>query len=91
MHLRAPAIDLQPDAAAAAIKLANKNLPALNVAVPQRPPGFCTGCPERPIFADTTVRTSTVVYFRERTRGVSLRCSLIVVRRSCVICTAIAA
>ena len=51
MHLRAPAIDLQPDAAAAAIKLANKNLPALNVAVPQRPPGFCTGCPERPIFA----------------------------------------
>lgn len=26
-------------------------LPELAVAVPQRPAGFCTGCPERPIFA----------------------------------------
>jgi indolepyruvate ferredoxin oxidoreductase alpha subunit len=26
-------------------------LEALAAAVPQRPPGFCTGCPERPIFA----------------------------------------
>ena len=23
----------------------------MNAEVPQRPPGFCTGCPERPIFA----------------------------------------
>ncbi len=27
--------------------------PALSAAVPPRPPGFCTGCPERPIFAAT--------------------------------------
>ena len=26
-------------------------LKALNAAVPPRPPGFCTGCPERPIFS----------------------------------------
>jgi len=26
-------------------------LPGLSDIVPQRPPGFCTGCPERPIFA----------------------------------------
>ena len=30
---------------------AERVLPKLNVTVPQRPPGFCTGCPERPIFA----------------------------------------
>jgi indolepyruvate ferredoxin oxidoreductase alpha subunit len=26
-------------------------LPDLSKTVPIRPPGFCTGCPERPIFA----------------------------------------
>jgi indolepyruvate ferredoxin oxidoreductase, alpha subunit len=31
--------------------LAARVLPKLEVAVPPRPPGFCTGCPERPIFA----------------------------------------
>lgn len=29
----------------------NKDLPDLSKTVPIRPPGFCTGCPERPIFA----------------------------------------
>lgn len=30
-----------------------KHLPALDDVVPPRPPSFCTGCPERPIFAAT--------------------------------------
>jgi len=34
---------------------------ALNLAVPARPPGFCTGCPERPIF--------TALKLLERERG----------------------
>ncbi|HKU15116.1 MAG TPA: indolepyruvate ferredoxin oxidoreductase subunit alpha [Steroidobacteraceae bacterium] len=37
-----------PDAAPT---LANKKLQALAAVVPPRPAGFCTGCPERPIFA----------------------------------------
>jgi indolepyruvate ferredoxin oxidoreductase alpha subunit len=31
--------------------LANPKVKALSDVVPARPPGFCTGCPERPIFA----------------------------------------
>jgi indolepyruvate ferredoxin oxidoreductase alpha subunit len=31
--------------------LADPTVKALNEVVPPRPPGFCTGCPERPIFA----------------------------------------
>ena len=31
--------------------LADPRVKALATAVPQRPPGFCIGCPERPIFA----------------------------------------
>src|SRR5579863_8385200 len=31
--------------------LADPKVKALNDVVPPRPPGFCTGCPERPIFA----------------------------------------
>jgi indolepyruvate ferredoxin oxidoreductase, alpha subunit len=31
--------------------LADDRVKALAAAVPPRPPGFCTGCPERPIFA----------------------------------------
>jgi indolepyruvate ferredoxin oxidoreductase, alpha subunit len=31
--------------------LASKEVQALATVVPPRPPGFCTGCPERPIFA----------------------------------------
>ena len=37
-----------PDAAAV---LADPKVKALAAAVPPRPPGFCVGCPERPIFA----------------------------------------
>ncbi len=37
-----------PDASAV---LANPRIKALGKAVPPRPPGFCVGCPERPIFA----------------------------------------
>ncbi|MGE4612542.1 MAG: indolepyruvate ferredoxin oxidoreductase subunit alpha [Paracoccaceae bacterium] len=29
----------------------NTDVPDLSTTVPARPPGFCTGCPERPIFA----------------------------------------
>jgi indolepyruvate ferredoxin oxidoreductase alpha subunit len=38
----------RPDADAV---LADPRVKALATAVPQRPPGFCIGCPERPIFA----------------------------------------
>ena len=31
--------------------LDDEHTKALNAAVPPRPPGFCTGCPERPIFS----------------------------------------
>ena len=42
-----------PDAARApnAPPLVDEKLAALAAVVPQRPAGFCTGCPERPIFA----------------------------------------
>jgi indolepyruvate ferredoxin oxidoreductase alpha subunit len=36
--IRAPNVDRTP-------------IPDLTKTVPIRPPGFCTGCPERPIFA----------------------------------------
>ena len=38
----------RPDADAV---LADPRVKALSTVVPQRPPGFCIGCPERPIFA----------------------------------------
>ena len=48
-----------PDAAAGSLRarrtrpsiLADDKVKALADVVPARPPGFCTGCPERPIFA----------------------------------------
>ncbi len=48
--LKAAAPDLLP----AAVRAPNMDRPAipdLTKTVPIRPPGFCTGCPERPIFA----------------------------------------
>ena len=42
-----------PDAERAADEEAQAALPDLSGIVPPRPPGFCTGCPERPIFAAT--------------------------------------
>jgi indolepyruvate ferredoxin oxidoreductase alpha subunit len=44
---RADAVSRPPSHA----KKAERVLPELAVTVPPRPPGFCTGCPERPIFA----------------------------------------
>ena len=44
------AIDLIPRANAAAV-LDEEPVRALASVVPARPPGFCTGCPERPIFS----------------------------------------
>ena len=38
-------------AARSAPVLAEPKVKALDAVVPPRPPGFCTGCPERPIFA----------------------------------------
>lgn len=43
-----------PDMLAAVVRAPNMDRPAipdLSRTVPIRPPGFCTGCPERPIFA----------------------------------------
>ncbi len=43
-----------PAMMAAVVRAPNRDLPAvpdLKAVVPIRPPGFCTGCPERPIFA----------------------------------------
>ena len=43
-----------PDLLPAAVRAPNRDRPAipdLSATVPIRPPGFCTGCPERPIFA----------------------------------------
>jgi indolepyruvate ferredoxin oxidoreductase, alpha subunit len=48
--LRAAAPEMLP----AAVRAPNQDRPAipdLTKSVPIRPPGFCTGCPERPIFA----------------------------------------
>ena len=39
------------DAPSAATPLADERVKTLAGVVPPRPPGFCTGCPERPIFA----------------------------------------
>ncbi|WP_108663242.1 indolepyruvate ferredoxin oxidoreductase subunit alpha [Acuticoccus kandeliae] len=50
--LRAYAPELLPDQERAPnAPDARAELPDLNGKVPMRPPGFCTGCPERPIFA----------------------------------------
>jgi indolepyruvate ferredoxin oxidoreductase alpha subunit len=44
------ASELKPRGNAAAV-LDDEKVRALDAAVPARPPGFCTGCPERPIFS----------------------------------------
>ena len=48
--LKQAAPDLLP-AAVRAPNLDRPQIPDLSKTVPIRPPGFCTGCPERPIFA----------------------------------------
>ena len=50
VFLREAAAGLLP-AAARAPNLATPKIPDLSQVVPVRPPGFCTGCPERPVFA----------------------------------------
>jgi indolepyruvate ferredoxin oxidoreductase alpha subunit len=42
-----------PEAPDATSILANERVKSLAKVVPPRPAGFCTGCPERPIFAAT--------------------------------------
>ncbi len=50
--LRETAPELLPDRARAPNEPADAQpVPDLSTTVPARPPGFCTGCPERPIFA----------------------------------------
>ncbi|WP_136660552.1 indolepyruvate ferredoxin oxidoreductase subunit alpha [Nitratireductor sp. XY-223] len=49
--LRAEAPDLLPAQRRAPNRDAETDIPDLSKTVPIRPPGFCTGCPERPIFA----------------------------------------
>ena len=50
--LRETAPDRLPDAMRAPNRAQESEArPDLSAIVPQRPPGFCTGCPERPIFA----------------------------------------
>ena len=44
-----------PAAAAAAAAPMRLGAPELAAVVPARPPGFCTGCPERPIFSALTL------------------------------------
>ena len=39
------------EAAPLPVKVASAQLQALNAAVQPRPPGLCTGCPERPVFS----------------------------------------
>jgi indolepyruvate ferredoxin oxidoreductase alpha subunit len=52
--LRAHAAHMLPAAVRAPNTAGNgHDLPDLTRVVPGRPPGFCTGCPERPIFAAT--------------------------------------
>lgn len=41
---------LRPSLPVPILKLPEDNLDAVGKTVPQRPAGFCTGCPERPIF-----------------------------------------
>lgn len=45
--------EVLPDAARAPNTEPPSGIPDLSGTVPPRPPGFCTGCPERPIFAAT--------------------------------------
>ncbi|MEM7693673.1 MAG: indolepyruvate ferredoxin oxidoreductase subunit alpha [Pseudomonadota bacterium] len=49
--LKTHAAHLLPDAARAPNDPAADTPPDLAGKIPMRPPGFCTGCPERPIFA----------------------------------------
>ncbi|MCZ0960739.1 indolepyruvate ferredoxin oxidoreductase subunit alpha [Paracoccus benzoatiresistens] len=51
--LREHAPSLLPPATAKTNEPAQSDIPDLSTVVPARPPGFCTGCPERPIFAAT--------------------------------------
>ena len=52
--LRAEAGHILPSEVRAPNKLGNDDdIPDLTNVVPARPPGFCVGCPERPIFAAT--------------------------------------
>ena len=46
-------VDLEPVAAVTKAVADNKALAAelLGAEIPKRPPGFCTGCPERPVFS----------------------------------------
>jgi indolepyruvate ferredoxin oxidoreductase, alpha subunit len=46
-----PMLGNQPPLADPSAILADPKIKALSEVVPARPPGFCTGCPERPIFA----------------------------------------
>jgi indolepyruvate ferredoxin oxidoreductase, alpha subunit len=46
-----PMLGNQPPLPDPSAVLADPRVKALNEVVPARPPGFCTGCPERPIFA----------------------------------------
>ena len=46
-----PLLGNQPPLPDPSAILDNPKVKALNEVVPARPPGFCTGCPERPIFA----------------------------------------
>ena len=57
-HRRLPARRCAPQLLPAEVRAPNKTgqgdtIPDLSRVVPGRPPGFCTGCPERPIFAAT--------------------------------------
>ena len=49
--LKAAAPDIAPAQVRAPNRKEHNALPDLSKTVPIRPPGFCTGCPERPIFA----------------------------------------
>ena len=51
--LRSHGPDLLPDSERAPNVEPTPQVPDLAGVVPPRPPGFCTGCPERPIFAAT--------------------------------------
>ncbi|MEM7424120.1 MAG: indolepyruvate ferredoxin oxidoreductase subunit alpha, partial [Pseudomonadota bacterium] len=51
--VRAHGSDLLPAATRAPNAAPMPEVPDLSGSVPPRPPGFCTGCPERPIFAAT--------------------------------------
>ena len=44
-------LELARDRMAAHLTVKDNAVKALDVALPPRPPGFCTGCPERPVFA----------------------------------------